>query len=124
MRFKKLLWQVELVSKELNHLAVILQVFKKSKIAQVYYYDSQSAGINKQSPESDSTPRRLTLGSTLHFLTSWLNDIFFFFFKNSSKKGTLHYSDKLYYKSGPISYQYLVLGTHEIFCCSNEFCIL
>jgi hypothetical protein len=38
------------------------KVFKKSKIAQIYYYDPQSAGINLQSPQSESTPRRLTLG--------------------------------------------------------------
>ena len=36
-------------------------VFKKSKIAQIYYYDLQSAGINLQSPQSDSTPWTLTL---------------------------------------------------------------
>ena len=30
-------------------------------MAQIYYYDPQSAGINMQSPKSDSTPRRLTL---------------------------------------------------------------
>ena len=34
---------------------------KKSKIAQIYNYDPQSAGINVQSPKSESTPRRLTL---------------------------------------------------------------
>jgi hypothetical protein len=33
-----------------------------SKIAQIYYYDPQSAGINLQSPQSDSTPWKLTLG--------------------------------------------------------------
>jgi hypothetical protein len=32
-----------------------------SKIAQIYYYDPQSAGINVQSPQSESTPKRLTL---------------------------------------------------------------
>ena len=31
------------------------------KIAQVYFYDPQSAGINVQSPQSESTLRRLTL---------------------------------------------------------------
>ena len=36
------------------------EVFKKSKIAQIYYYNLQSAGINKQSPQSDSTPWTLT----------------------------------------------------------------
>ena len=34
----------------------IVKVFKKSKIAQIYYYDPQSAGINMQSPQSDLTP--------------------------------------------------------------------
>ena len=34
---------------------------EKSKIAQIYYYDPQSAGINVQSPQSDSNPLRLTL---------------------------------------------------------------
>ena len=31
-------------------------------MAQIYYYDPQSAGINLQSPQSDSTPWTLTLG--------------------------------------------------------------
>ena len=30
--------------------------FKKIKIAKIYYYDHQSAGINVQSPQSESTP--------------------------------------------------------------------
>ena len=30
-------------------------------MAQIYYYDPQSAVINMQSPQSESTPRRLTL---------------------------------------------------------------
>ena len=29
-------------------------------IAQIYYFDPQSAGINVQSPQSATTPRRLT----------------------------------------------------------------
>ena len=33
-------------------------------MAQIYYYDHQSAGINVQSPQSESTPRRLTLAMT------------------------------------------------------------
>ena len=33
-------------------------------MAQIYYYDPQSAGINVQSPQSESTPRRLTLLKT------------------------------------------------------------
>ena len=32
-----------------------------SYIAQIYYYDPQSAGINVQSPQSVTTPWRLTL---------------------------------------------------------------
>ena len=38
-----------------------LQKEQKSKIAQIYYYNLQSAGINVQSSQSESTPRRLTL---------------------------------------------------------------
>ena len=92
----ELLVFIELVSKELNHLAAILHVYaggliyevkkiyyyfskrkwkyfytfnhfyseKSSKIAQMYYYDPQSAGKNVQSPQSESTPRRLTLKLT------------------------------------------------------------
>ena len=43
-----------------------MKIFKKSKIAQIYYYDPQSAGINVQSLQSESTPRRLTLDE-IHF---------------------------------------------------------
>ena len=39
----------------------IVKVFIKRKIAQIYY-DPQSDGINLQSPQSESTPKRLTLG--------------------------------------------------------------
>ena len=38
---------------------------QKEKIAQIYYYDPQSARIKVQSPQSESTPRRLTLDLTL-----------------------------------------------------------
>ena len=38
---------------------------ENSKIAQIYYYDLQSAGINVQSPQSESTPRILTLDKQL-----------------------------------------------------------
>ena len=41
----------------------IVKSLQKSKIAQFYYYDPQSAGINMQSPQSDLTPWTLTLGS-------------------------------------------------------------
>ena len=40
---------------------LLQKVFKNSKIAQIYYYEPQPAGINVQSPQSESTPRRLTL---------------------------------------------------------------
>ena len=40
---------------------------RKSKIAQIYYYDPQSAGINVQSHQSESTPRRLTLAHHILF---------------------------------------------------------
>ena len=43
----------------------IVKVFKKSKIAGIYYYDPQSAGINLQSPQSNSTPWTLTLNGHL-----------------------------------------------------------
>ena len=36
-------------------------IFQKEQIAQIYYYEPQSAGINVQSPKSESTSRRLTL---------------------------------------------------------------
>ena len=34
---------------------------KATYIAQICYYDPQSAGINMQSPQSATSPRRLTL---------------------------------------------------------------
>ena len=37
----------------------IVKSLKKSKIAQIYDYDPQSAGINVQAPQNKSTPRRL-----------------------------------------------------------------
>ena len=48
------------------------KVFKKSKIAQIYYYDPQSAGINLQSPQSDSTSWTLTLEGALTIIESLL----------------------------------------------------
>ena len=38
-----------------------LQIELLTYIAQICYYDPQSAGINVQSPQSATTPRRLTL---------------------------------------------------------------
>jgi hypothetical protein len=40
---------------------LIIILVKSSKIAQITYYDPQSAGINLRSTQSDLTPRRLTL---------------------------------------------------------------
>jgi hypothetical protein len=37
-------------------------------MAQIYYYDPQSAGINMQSTQSESIPRRLTLAQTEEFM--------------------------------------------------------
>ena len=78
---------LELVSKELNHLAAILHVYagglnengntftlliifivkslQKEQNTQIYYYNPQSAGINLQSPQSDSTPWTLILYPTV-----------------------------------------------------------
>ena len=39
---------------------------QKEQIAQITYYEPQSAGINLQSPQSDSTPWTLTLAA-MHF---------------------------------------------------------
>ena len=38
---------------------------KEVHIAQICFYDPQSAGINVQSPQSATTPRRLTLTGIL-----------------------------------------------------------
>ena len=67
------------------HFQSFLQwkVFKKSKIAQIYYYDPQSAGINLQSPQSDSTPWTLTLRHTLSYT---ILGIFFSFFARHDLK--------------------------------------
>jgi hypothetical protein len=44
----------------------IVKSLQKRKIAQIYY-EPQSAGINLQSPQSDSTPWTLTLSTLLYF---------------------------------------------------------
>ena len=49
-------------------LLIISIDFKMNKIAHIYYYDPQSAGMNVQSSQSDSTPRRLTLDISLMLL--------------------------------------------------------
>ena len=55
------------------------KVFKKSKIVQIYYYDPQSAGINLQSPQSDSTPWTLTLVGELKCIIFFRNKNYFLF---------------------------------------------
>ena len=61
----------------------IVKSLQKSKIAQIYYYDPQSAGINLQSPQSDSTPWTLTLRHTLSYT---ILGIFFSFFARHDLK--------------------------------------
>ena len=63
---KKICFFVIIFQKEKGNTFTLLiflkwKVFKKSKIAQIYYYDPQSAGINMQSPQSDLIPWTLTL---------------------------------------------------------------
>ena len=56
----------------------IVKSLQKSKIAQIYYYEPQSAGINLQSPQSDSTPWTLTLYLDLHLTPNSFQWILFF----------------------------------------------
>ena len=46
-------------------IIIIEKSLQKEQIAQITYYEPQSAGINLQSPQSDLTPRRLTLKRTI-----------------------------------------------------------
>ena len=46
-------------------IIIIVKSLQKEQIAQITYYEPQSARINLQSPQSDSTPRRLTLITTV-----------------------------------------------------------
>ena len=45
----------------------VVKSLQKEQIAQIYYYDPQSAGMNLQSPQSDSTPWTLTLSLSLNY---------------------------------------------------------
>ena len=46
-------------------IVIIVKSLQKEKIAQITYYEPQSAGINLRSPQSDSTPRSCcTLGGS------------------------------------------------------------
>ena len=60
----------------------VVKSLQKSKIAQIYYYDPQSAGINLQSPRSDSTPWTLTL-QNVHTL----NLVFAYYLKTGAYLG-------------------------------------
>ena len=65
-KFYEVKKNVIIVQKEKGNTFTLLIIFivkslQKSKIAQIYYYDPQAAGINVQSPQSESTPTRLTL---------------------------------------------------------------
>ena len=42
-----------------------MKSLQKEKIAQIYYYEPQSAGIDMQSSQSDLTPGTLTLVKVL-----------------------------------------------------------
>ena len=44
-----------------------MKSLQKEQITQITYYEPQSAGINLQSPQRDSTPRSLTLHQVLSF---------------------------------------------------------
>ena len=46
---------------------------KEQNSTNILYYDPQSAGINVQSPQIDSTPRRLTLTGTPIFILKYLS---------------------------------------------------
>ena len=47
------------------------ELSERKKSRDIYYYDPQSSGINVQSPQSESTPRRLTLASTYVLECFW-----------------------------------------------------
>ena len=50
------------VQQKANAFTVLIILIVKS--LQICSYDPQSAGINMQSPQNATTPRRLTLGGT------------------------------------------------------------
>ena len=63
-----------------------MKSLQKEQIAQITYYEPQSAGINLQSTQSDSTPRSLPLHQVLSFQSfsntyiQFKNEHFFVFF--------------------------------------------
>ena len=63
-----------LLQKEKGNTFTLLIIFtvkslQKEKTAQILYYEGQSAGINLQSPQIESTPRTLTLDFNLQWNT-------------------------------------------------------
>ena len=58
---KKCIFQKENGNTFTLSIIIIVKSLQKEQIAQITYYEPQSAGINLQSPQSVSTPRRLTL---------------------------------------------------------------
>jgi hypothetical protein len=44
-------------------------------MAKIYYYDPQSTGINMQSPQKESTPRRLTLVQLLPWCSCYPSEV-------------------------------------------------
>ena len=50
---------------------LIIFIVNKSKTAQIYFYEPQSAGTNMQSSQSESTSRRLSLELTVPWLLPW-----------------------------------------------------
>ena len=52
---------------------------QKEKIAQIYYYDPQSAEINVKSSQSESIPRRLTLVRRYRRSLLFSNDLHIYF---------------------------------------------
>jgi len=54
-------------------------------MAQIYYYDPQSARINVQSPQSESTSRRLTLVRILQEIPVAIKQMAVEFFNSSGR---------------------------------------
>ena len=94
----------------LLHFWSVLQwkVLKKWKRGQIYYYDPQSAGINVQSPQCESTPRRLTLQIT-HFVP------FFGSLETWEKKGENRIANTYQGTTRMISSNQMVQYTAEFF---------
>ena len=92
----------------LLHFSSFLQwkVFKKSKIAQIYYYDFQFAGINLHSPQSDSTPWKLTLFHVQFLRGSWC--------RNRSKRSPFVDALRRHFSRPNLPYVYFNQGRSRI----------